>query len=119
MTALTLTLVTNSGIPKTILRFSNLLKGLAELTEYSCTHGYGLLPEKEIKISQRRKCLTQYLRNYYGVWSFHRLLPVEPGHIASLALICDTVHGVLPTKEARLSFDILRTFAGTLWHGHC
>ena len=37
---------------------------------------------------------------------------MEPGHIASLALICDTVHGVLPTKEARLSFDILRTFAG-------
>ena len=54
----------------------------------------------------------QYLRDYYGVWSFHCLLPVEPGHSTSLALMCDSVHGVLPIKEAHLSAGISELLLG-------
>ena len=47
------------------------------------------------------------------LWSME--LPLSsPGHSTSLALMCDSVHGVLPIKEAHLSVGILRAFAGTL-----
>ena len=71
---------------------------------------------RQIKISQRKKLLGQCLGNYQ-VWNSRCLLPVEPGHITFLPLMCDTVHGILPTKEAHLSLGI-QSFFGTLWHGH-
>lgn len=42
---LLLTPVANLGVPKTTLKFDNLLEGLTELTESCFTHGYSLLQQ--------------------------------------------------------------------------
>lgn len=91
--------VTNLGVPKTTLRFTNLLEGFTELTESSTLIGMVITGKGNIKISQGKKHSGQHLGNYQ-MQSVSCLLSVVGGHITLLALVCDAVHGVLLAKEA-------------------
>lgn len=104
--SLLLTSFVISGVPKITLRFNTLLEELTKLTENYYTHGTVYYREtKQIKISQGKKCIGHYLGNYQR-WSFPCLLPVQSGCLTFLALMFDTMHGVLPAKQAHLILGI-------------
>lgn len=107
-----LTPVTNFVVPKTTLRFSNLLEGFTEFTERSILMCMVITGKGNIKINQGKKHIGQHLGNYQ-MQSIHCLLPMEWGHITFLVLMCDIIHRVLPGKEAHLSlgFQIFFSFS--------
>lgn len=89
--------------PKISLRFYNSLEGLTELTKtiipslrFILGKGYRL------KLGKGKSAQSRVQEKYW-VQSFHFPLPMKSGYIALLKLICDNMHGILPTSGTHLN----------------
>lgn len=88
------------GVSKSILRFSNFLEGLKELTESYCIFSHSVLQGKETLKSARG-------RDTEGSnWEASTVFPKEPVCITLPAPICDNAQGVLPTRETYPDFSV-------------
>lgn len=66
-----------------------------------------------IKLGMGENAYSRVQENYQGQ-SFHFLFPMKSGHITLLELICDNMHGILPTRGIHMSFGVQRFYWGII-----
>lgn len=79
-------------VPQTTLRLDDVLGGPTKLTD-----------RIQIKMSQRKRCMKKSGRVPMTklLLSF---LPMESDYVTLPVVMSDNMHGILPTREAHLSF---------------